>query len=37
VVSVATDPFDLVIEGGAQRVTDVDELASVAKAFVSSG
>jgi hypothetical protein len=37
VVSVATDPFDLVIEGAAERVTDAGELASVAEAFVSIG
>jgi hypothetical protein len=37
VVSVATDPFDLVIEGAAERVTDSDELASVAEAFARSG
>ncbi len=37
VVTVATDPFDLVIEGAAQRVTDASELNSVAEAFVRSG
>jgi hypothetical protein len=37
VVSVATDPFDLVIEGAAERVADKDELASVAEAFVNQG
>jgi hypothetical protein len=37
VVSVATGPFDLVIEGAAERVTDASELASVADAFVESG
>ena len=37
VVSVATEPFDLVIEGAAQRVTDRGELASVAEAFARSG
>jgi nitroimidazol reductase NimA-like FMN-containing flavoprotein (pyridoxamine 5'-phosphate oxidase superfamily) len=37
VVSVATHPFDLVIEGAAERVTDAAELASVAEAFVESG
>ena len=31
VVSVATQPFDLVIEGSAERVTDADELQSVAE------
>ncbi len=37
VVSVATHPFDLVIEGAAEQVTDAGELASVAEAFVRSG
>jgi hypothetical protein len=37
VVSVATHPFDLVIEGAAERVADRDELASVAEAFVNEG
>jgi hypothetical protein len=37
VVSVATHPFDLVVEGVAERVTDVGELASVAEAFVRDG
>ena len=37
VVSVATDPFDLVVEGVAERVTQTGELASVADAFVRSG
>jgi hypothetical protein len=37
VVSVATEPFDLVIEGAAERVTDPDELTSVAEAFVQNG
>ena len=37
VVSVATQPFDLVIEGSAERVTDADELQSVAKTFVGHG
>ncbi len=36
-VSVATQPFDLVIEGSAERVTDARELTSVAEAFVHSG
>lgn len=35
--SVATDPFDLVIEGSAERVTDAGELDSVAEAFISAG
>jgi hypothetical protein len=33
VVSVATHPFDLVIEGSAARVTDADELRSVAAEY----
>ena len=37
VVSVATEPFDLVIEGTAERVTDAAELTSVAEAFVREG
>jgi Pyridoxamine 5'-phosphate oxidase len=37
VVSVATHPFDLVIEGSASRVTDAAELQSVAAAFVGQG
>jgi hypothetical protein len=37
VVSVATDPFDLVIEGAADRVTDAVELASVAAAYAHDG
>jgi nitroimidazol reductase NimA-like FMN-containing flavoprotein (pyridoxamine 5'-phosphate oxidase superfamily) len=37
VVSVATDPFDLVIEGTAERVTDPDELYAVAEAYVRCG
>jgi hypothetical protein len=36
-VSVATHPFDLVIEGAAQRITEAGELASVAEAFDRSG
>jgi pyridoxamine 5'-phosphate oxidase-like protein len=36
-VSVATDPFDLIVEGAATLVTDPDELASVAAAFVDNG
>jgi hypothetical protein len=36
-VSLATDPFDLVVEGTASRVTDVDELAAVAAVFVEGG
>jgi hypothetical protein len=37
VISVATEPFDLVVEGVAARVTDTDELHSVAAAFVADG
>ncbi|GBG39825.1 pyridoxamine 5'-phosphate oxidase family protein [Mycobacterium montefiorense] len=37
VVSVATDQFDLVLEGTAERISDSGELSSVAAAFVSSG
>jgi hypothetical protein len=33
VVSVATEPFDLVVEGLAERITNSGELASVAEAF----
>jgi pyridoxamine 5'-phosphate oxidase-like protein len=37
VVSVATEPFDLVIEANAIRVTDDAELATVANAFREGG
>jgi hypothetical protein len=37
VVSIAIEPFDLVIEGSAERVTDSDELDSVAATFVKHG
>jgi hypothetical protein len=37
VVSVATDPFDLVVEGTAARVTDPDELRAVAASFRDAG
>ncbi len=37
VVSVATDPFDLVIEGVAERVADAGEFASVADVFARDG
>src|SRR5215218_6713896 len=37
VVSVATHPFDLVIEGTAERVIDPDELRTVAEAFNKDG
>jgi hypothetical protein len=33
VVSIATHPFDLVVEGSAARVADADELAAVATEF----
>ena len=37
VLSVATEPFDLAVEGSAERVTSADELSSVAKAFADGG
>jgi Pyridoxamine 5'-phosphate oxidase len=37
VVSVATEPFDLVVEGIAERIVDSDELTSVAEAFNEGG
>jgi hypothetical protein len=37
VVSVATEPFDLVVEGSAERITDTDELVTVAEAFNEGG
>ena len=37
VLSVATDQFDLVFEGTAERISDPGELDSVAAVFVSSG
>jgi Pyridoxamine 5'-phosphate oxidase len=37
VVSVATHPFDLVIEGSAVRITGTDELRSVADEYVRVG
>jgi pyridoxamine 5'-phosphate oxidase-like protein len=37
VVSIATHPFDLVVEGSAARVTDADELAAVAAEFAEQG
>jgi hypothetical protein len=37
VVSVATHPFDLVVEGSAQRVTDPAELQVVAETFARHG
>jgi hypothetical protein len=36
-VSVATDPFDLIVEGTAERVIEPGELASVAAVFVEGG
>jgi Pyridoxamine 5'-phosphate oxidase len=37
VVSVATEPFDLVIEGTAERVGDGEELRTVAGAYAAQG
>lgn len=37
VVSLATHPFDLVLEGTAERVTDPDVLGSVVEAFAEHG
>jgi hypothetical protein len=37
VLSVATRPFDLVLEGSASRVTDADELRSVADEYNRGG
>jgi hypothetical protein len=37
VVSLATEPFDLVLEGTAIRVSDADELASVAEDYRRGG
>jgi Pyridoxamine 5'-phosphate oxidase len=37
VVSIATHPYDLVIEGSASRVTDSAELLSVVAAFAEQG
>ncbi|MHA7649478.1 pyridoxamine 5'-phosphate oxidase family protein [Mycobacterium sp. ML4] len=36
-ISVATEPFDLVIEGVAERVTDRDELSRLAEIFAADG
>ncbi|OBG26754.1 pyridoxamine 5'-phosphate oxidase family protein [Mycobacterium sp. 852002-51057_SCH5723018] len=36
-VSVATEPFDLVVEGNAERITDPGELSSVAELFARNG
>ncbi len=37
VVSIATHPFDVVVEGSAARVTDADELQAVAAEFAEQG
>jgi hypothetical protein len=37
VVSLATEPFDLVVEGTANRVTDPDELATVSDVYNGGG
>ncbi len=37
VISVATRPFDLVVEGRAERVVDAAELQAVADAFAAQG
>jgi hypothetical protein len=37
VVSIATHPFDLVVEGTAERVVDTAELRTVADAFAAHG
>ena len=37
VVSVATEPFDLVVEGRAERVTDPTELQTVAETYAAGG
>ena len=37
VVTLATDPFDLVVEGTANRVTEAGELAAVCAAYVEGG
>jgi hypothetical protein len=37
VVSIATQPFDLVVESSAARVTEAEELAAVAAEFVEQG
>ena len=37
VVSIATQPFDLVIESSAARVTDAEELAAVATEYAEQG
>lgn len=37
VVSIATQPFDLVVEGRAARVTEAEELAAVATEYAEQG
>jgi hypothetical protein len=37
VISVATHPFDLVVEGRAERVVDAAELQTVAEAYAAQG
>ncbi|MDT5076827.1 MAG: hypothetical protein QOJ80_1464 [Mycobacterium sp.] len=37
VLSLATEPFDLVLEGAATQVTDTNELAGVANVFAEGG
>ena len=37
VISVATHPFDLVVEGSAERVIDAAELQTVAEVFAAQG
>jgi Pyridoxamine 5'-phosphate oxidase len=37
VISIATHPFDLVIEGTAERVTDAGELQTVAETYAAQG
>lgn len=37
VISVATHPFDLVVEGRAERVVDAAELTTVAEAYAAHG
>jgi hypothetical protein len=37
VISVATHPFDLVVEGKAERVVDAAELQTVAEAYAAQG
>jgi hypothetical protein len=37
VISVATEPFDLVVEGTAERVVDRAELEAVAEAYAAQG